>query len=387
MAAFTSIEEVGIHIGTELNNHTDKKSIALLYAFNATWKTRLSNTFNAWNDESSDEEMKNIDMDLLEESWMPDPIMKVLCYNAFIEDLFSWDNENLVLEFRSHWVIDFIEEQGLEEKIKNIYINITRSKISPDFNYSDKNIAFFILSSWDEGDTIKQPIKISKSEESILIWSIFYSILEVAIDALNTEKEDDRTTNLFDHLEYIIIDDPVSSIDDARIIEIAVKLFEIIESSNNKKLNFLITTHHALFYNVLFNSFRRMGKSEAKKFFYILSKNTNNTLNLEWHNDDTPFAYHLLVSSKIKEAITGSSIEKYHFNLFRSLLEKTANFLGYKDFSDCILWEKKEQFSRVINLYSHGKISELESSIVTDEDKELFVEVFTEFDNRFYTIP
>ena len=48
--------------------------------------------------------------------------------------------------FKSHWVIDFIEEQGLEEGIKNIYANLTRSKILPDFNYTDKNIAFPIVS-------------------------------------------------------------------------------------------------------------------------------------------------------------------------------------------------------------------------------------------------
>lgn len=324
--------------------------------------------------------MKNIDIELLQESSIPDPTMRVLCYNAFIEDLFSWDNENLVLEFKSHWVIEFIEEQGLYEKIKNIYENLTRSKIAPDFNYPEKNVSFYILSGWDDWEEIiSENIKISKSEESILIWAIFYSILEIAIEALNTEAVDDRSTNLFDSLEYIVIDDPVSSIDDARIIAIAVKLFETIESSNNPKLNFLVTTHHALFYNVLFNSFSRMPKSESRKFFYILSRNANNALNLEGHNEDSPFAYHLLMIGKIQEAIESNSIERYHFNLFRSLLEKTANFLGKKSFSECVLWEKKEQYTRVINIYSHGKISEVEPNMVTDEDKSLFQEAFNEF--------
>lgn len=170
-----------------------------------------------------------------------------------------------------------------------------------------------------------------------MIWAIFYAILEVAIEALNTVEVNNRTTPLFNYLEYIIIDDPVSSIDDARIIAIAVKLFETIASSNNPKLNFLITTHHALFYNVLCNSFGRMKKSEARKYFYILSRSANNTLNLEGHNEDTPFAYHLSVIKMIQEAIGANSIERHHFNLFRSLLEKTTNFLGKKDISDCIL--------------------------------------------------
>ncbi len=154
---------------------------------------------------------------------------------------------------------------------------------------------------------------------------------------MNTEEIENRTTDKFNELEYIVIDDPVSSIDDARITEIAVNLFELVSSSQNIKLNFLITTHHALFYNVLFNSFSRIPKSEARKHFYILSRNTNNTLSLDGQNDDTPFAYHLLVKKKIEEAIASNRIEKYHFNLLRSLLEKTANFLGYDKFSDCLL--------------------------------------------------
>lgn len=357
----STIQEVGIQIRNDLNAHTDRKSIALLYAFNATWKTRLSVDFNSLNENRES------------------ATFKVLSYNAFLEDLFMWDNESLVLEFKSHWVIDFIKKQDLEKNIKNIFSNITNSKIEPRFNYENENVTFFI-SSWWEG---WESIKVSKSEESILIWAIFYSILETVIEALNTEEEEDRISDEFNDLEYIVIDDPVSSIDDARITEIAVRLFETVSSSKNKQLNFLITTHHALFYNVLFNAFKRIAKSEAKKYFYILSRNTDNTLSLEGQDNDTPFAYHLLVKKKIEEAIATGGIEKYHFNLLRSLLEKTANFLGYEDFSDCILWEKKDQFSRVINLYSHGKISELDPSMISNEDKELFIETFSEFTQNF----
>ncbi len=357
----STIQEVGTQIRNDLNAYTDRKSIALLFAFNATWKTRLSIDFDWINEEGDNFSLK------------------VLSYNAFLEDLFIWDNENLVIKFSTHWVINFIEEQGLEGRIKEIYLNITCSKVAPEFNYEYEFIAFPMNEELEDGYKLYPNIKISKSEESILIWAIFYSILEIAIEALNTGIVEDRSTHLFDNLEYIVIDDPVSSIDDARIIAIAVKLFETIESSNNTKLNFLITTHHALFYNVLFNSFSRISKSEAKKRFYILSRNANNTLNLEGHNEDTPFAYHLLIIKKIQESIESNSIERHHFNLFRSLLEKTANFLGKNNFSECVLWEKKEQFVRMINVYSHGKISELEPSTVTDQDKVLFQEAFNEF--------
>ena len=155
----STIEYLWTQIRNELNNNTDKKSIALLYAFNGTWKTRLSVDFNSLNET---EENK----------------IKVLSYNAFLEDLFVWDNENYILEFKSHWVIDFIKKQDLEKSIKNIFTNITNSKIEPKFDYENENVTFSIVSWWD-GDMIN--IKVSKSEESILIWSIFYSILETAI--------------------------------------------------------------------------------------------------------------------------------------------------------------------------------------------------------------
>gem|GEM_PF-2878460 len=74
-----------------------------------------------------------------------EPKIKVLCYNAFLEDLFRWENVNFVLEFKFHWVIDFIQEQDLENNIKNIYINITNSKIEPNFNYEDESINFPII--------------------------------------------------------------------------------------------------------------------------------------------------------------------------------------------------------------------------------------------------
>jgi len=148
-------------------------------------------------------------------------------------------------------------------------------------------------------------------------------------------------------------------------------------------LNFIITTHHPLFYNVLFNSIGRIKKSEAKKYFYILSKNSNETLSIEEQGHDSPFAYHLLVKIKIAEALESNGLEKYHFNLFRSLLEKTANFLGYRNFKDCISENRREEFGRIINLYSHGKLSEIENSTVSDKDKELFKETFNKFIETF----
>ncbi len=389
MAEFTSITDLATKIKDDLLAHTDRKSIALIYAFNATGKTRLSVEFDAINYEEKNE----------------DGHIKVLSYNAFLEDLFVWDNEGFVLKFSpDDWRIRFIQDQGLENKIVENFRLLTNSKIEPVFTVETYNsevgeavvgksaiggtkvgeISFSTASG--DGETVNN-IKVSRSEESLLVWSVFYSILETVIEELNTEEED-RSTDIFNHLEYIVIDDPVSSIDDERIISLAVKLHEVVKSHKNKEINFLITTHHALFFNVLFNSFRRLAQrvnKYGKKYyhFYIFSKN-DNILKLEDQNDDSPFAYHLLVKTKIQEAIDTAGLEKYHFNLLRTLLEKTANFLGYAQWSDCILGEEtKEEVKRLVNLYSHSKLSELESVSLSNADKELFTEAFNAFVKDF----
>lgn len=377
MPDFDSIEEVFQEIRDNLNSVTDKKSIALLYAFNATWKTRLSVEFNWLNEAFSDEEFEETDS-----SEIPD--IKVFSYNAFIEDLFNWDNENFILNFKQHWVFEFIKKQDLEWIIKDIYKDITNSKIEPKFDYDNQNITFPIVTVNDDENITEDPIKISKSEESIFVWSVYFAVLKVAIDALNT-TEDNRITKKFNNLEYVIIDDPVSSIDDTWIITIADKLFELIKSYKGNQINFLLTTHHALFYNVLFNSFKRFNKLKYQDnwYPYILSKTFDNKIKLDIKNYDTPFSYHISIIDVIKKAINGNHIERYHFNLFRSLLEKTANFLGYDGIWGCVLWDRKNLYIKVINMYSHGKISELEYNTVQDSHKELFIECFNEFIRNF----
>ena len=121
--------------------------------------------------------------------------------------------------------------------------------------------------------------------------------------------KENRSTDIFDDLEYIIIDDPVSSIDDTRIITLAVKVINLIkndhiaeklddkkkelaeqpftpeyiesriqeiktESYIEPKLKFLITTHHALYFNVLVNSF----SSEKGINFTSLSLSRDNNI-------------------------------------------------------------------------------------------------------------
>jgi hypothetical protein len=76
-------------------------------------------------------------------------------------------------------------------------------------------------------------------------------------------------------------------------------------------------------------------------------------------------------------------IEKYHFNILRALLEKTANFLGYENWYSCIEWDNKQESTRLLNIYSHSRLSDLESNELSSRDKELFIEIFDEFIKKF----
>lgn len=357
MSEFYSIEAVAKNIKDDLNSRNKKKNLSLVYAFNATGKTRLSTTLTDSMDEN-----------------------KVLCYNAFVEDLFTWDNDNFIFKINpSCWLVEFIKEQGLENQIIENFTHILNSKVEPSFELDKGEIIFNIAtgdSNYDKG------IKISKGEESVFIWSIFYTILETAIDTLNMDK-DDRLTEFFNNLEYIIVDDPVSSIDDSKIISIAMMLIEIIErykNNSNHKLKFLITTHHALFYNVIYNQYRKNGDYNFKP---VILKKNDKVYELKNQRADSPFGYHLMIKEEIERAINQEDIQKYHFNLFRNLLEKTSNFLGYSNWSECVESDKKQEFMRIINLYSHSRLSDVEYKELTYDDKELFKSTYYKFVENF----
>ena len=304
------------------------KKVTLLYAFNATGKTRLSMEFKSLvNDLEDDEDVKHI-----------------VYYNAFTEDLFSWDNDlendnerKLKLNKNSSF-IELIERQGKENEIAERFKEFTSSKIEPNINTSTGEITFS-LPTGDEESVVN--IKISKGEESIFIWTVFFVLMETIIAELNIDEISDRSTDEFNAIQYIFIDDPISSLDDNHAIDIALELKHIIGSSKNENLHFIISTHHSLFYNVLHTEM-----SKAKKFW--LSKNKDKYLIIELANNETPFGYYLMLKDELKRAIENNTIKRYHFNLMRNLLEKTAHFLGYNSWKDLINEEDKDSY--IINL-------------------------------------
>ncbi len=374
MEEFNSLEEVATNIQNKLDAQTDKKRIIAIYAFNGIGKTRLSN------------QIGNSESDNTQGDWENEWIKKI-SYNAFFEDIFTWDNENYILRFnKNHEIIKLVQDQWLETKIIDNFRDIMGEqsiKIEPAFDFDEWEVKFKIASG---DDASADNIKISRGEESIFVWSVFYTILEEVVSELSTNKSD-RSTDKFNDLEYIIIDDPVSSIDDTRIITVALKLIEIIKSNQNNQIKFLITTHHALFFNVIVNSLKKVNNNGDKKVteinfkWFSLSKNSQ-IFKLK-KQGESPFSYHLRVKDILQKAINDNAVEKYHFNLFRALLEKTSNFLGYDNWYDCVSWENRQAFVKLLNHYSHNRLSELEWRELPDDDKNLLVEAFESFITNF----
>ena len=345
------------------------KKVQLIYAFNGVGKTRLSRIFkDLVTSEQEDEEKTR---------------SKIIYYNAFTEDLFYWDNDleedtNRKLKIRpngfTRWIL---EDEGQGVNIITNFQRYTNDKLTPIFNseYTIKGedrkdikipayseITFSIERGNDE--TINN-IKISKGEESCLIWCIFYSLLKEVIETLNIPEVEERSVDGFNNLKYIFIDDPVSSLDENHLIELAVNIADLIKSSQNKQLKFIITTHSPLFYNVLYNELN-------SKATYMLRKNEDGTYLLDEQNDDSPFSYHIYLLSELEKVIESGNVQKYHFNFLRNILEKTSTFLGYKSWKELLPKDARESyFNRIINLSSHGKFSSEEVPVIREDDKRV----------------
>lgn len=192
--------------------------------------------------------------------------------------------------------------------------------------------------------------------------------MEQVVSELNIAEHENRETDQYDSLDYIFIDDPVSSLDDSHLIELAVNIAELVKSSTSE-LKFIITTHNPLFYNILFNEFNRVKSTKKMR----LEKLNDGTFSIGELASDSPFSYHLFLLSELEKAIQPlSDIKKFHFNFLRNILEKTSTFLGYNKWEDLLPQESREAYyKRIINLSSHSKHNGEEISIVEENDKRV----------------
>lgn len=351
------------------------KKVQLIYAFNGSGKTRLSREFKQLiaPKNGAEEEDGQEDTGLTRH--------KILYYNAHTEDLFYWDNDlegdvEHKLKIQPNSFTDWVLiEQGQDGNIITNFQRYTNQKLTPRFNEErteqnkdGKEITVKAFSevtfSLEGGDNVHSGnLKISKGEESNFVWSVFYTLLEQVISILNTPEPGDRDTSQFDQLEYVFIDDPVSSLDENHLIELAVNLATLVRSSKSD-LKFVITTHSPQFYNVLHNELglKRKGKKEG---CYLLERFDDGTynLNVTYGDSNRSFSYHLYLKQLLERAVKDNKIQRYHFTLLRNLYEKTASFLGYREWSELLPDDKQAYLNRIIQFTSHSTLS---NEVVTE---------------------
>ncbi|MBP1466461.1 AAA family ATPase [Candidatus Chloroploca sp. M-50] len=337
-----------------------KYKYMLLYAYNGTGKTRLSVEFKNAGKRGGQGD--------------------TLYFNAFTEDLFTWDND---LDGDSKRVLKFnaasrffagIKELEMENRIRpflNRYADF-------DFriDYDESAVSFsrtFTIKPDDGGEEISQTIdniKVSRGEENIFIWCFFLAIVQLAIDGADAYK----------WAKYIYIDDPISSLDDNNAIAVATDLTRLLRREENH-LQTVISSHHTLFFNVLWNEL----SSSSKRLFLGANKATNRYYLR--NTDDTPYFHHVATLVELQKAAQSGKIYTYHFNMLRGILEKTASFHGFRHFSACVRKDDDDIegiiHSRLINLMSHGNYSLYEPQEMVEDNKEYFKKILSDFMGRY----
>ncbi len=170
LLTFDDLGKVATHMRDVLDNGLPQKKkpnkvipYILLFAYNGTGKTRLSMAFKDLGKNGSERD--------------------TLYFNAFTEDLFSWDNDlerdaRRVLRLnRDSRFFNGLQELEMESRIGSLLERYA------DFNF------FIDYGTWEviffrERDANEDPIhiKVSRGEENIFIWCFFLAVAQLAVD-------------------------------------------------------------------------------------------------------------------------------------------------------------------------------------------------------------
>ena len=329
------------------------KKCQLIFAHNGTGKTRLSMAFKDLGKQGNSRD--------------------TLYFNAFTEDLFFWDNDLdndtdrvLVLNdssmfFAGIWELELDNRiRPLLQKYVNFDFRITKEKHR---NEAGKEEIERWEVSFSRPDNPDENIKISRGEEHIFIWCFFLAIMQLSLD-----KEEGSP---YEWVKYVYIDDPISSLDDNYAVSVAHNLATLLKSYNKddrlrEPIQFIISTHHGLFFNVLCNELQRAPR-------YLLSKNTSDKYYFIKLEEDTASLYHVAMLKMLKDTMDNDEpLYPYHFNILRNIMEKTANFHGLAGFKKCIELEDVEFYERLIPVLNHGGYSVFEPKEMLPENKANF---------------
>jgi len=180
-------------------------------------------------------------------------------------------------------------------------------------------------------------------------------------------------------VKYVFIDDPISSLDDNNAIAVANHLAKLLKKEESK-LKTVISSHHTLFFNVLCNELNRADK-------YFLSKDQKSNGYILRNTGNTPFFHHVATLAELHKASQSNKLYTYHFNMLRNILEKSASFHGFRNFSACIKQDADDPdgilYTRLINIMSHGNYSLYEPQEMLEENKAYFRKILNDFMNRY----
>jgi len=345
--------------------------LILLYAYNRTGKTRLSMEFKG---EGRRKTKKN-----------PAGISDTLYFNAFTEDLFTWDNDldgDSVRHLRLNPDSTFfngLKDLALDETIAG-YLS-RYADFDFDIDYETWKVSF------RKGEA--ENIKISRGEQNIFIWCLFMAICERMLDGHIS----------YQSKKYLYIDDPISSLDDNNAIAVASDLAQLLRRAASRKdqngapmpIKVVFSSHHALFFNVMCNELGRPKDGEPKmsqKRYFLHRPNGDGAYTLR-ATEDTPFFHHVASLAELHLAADPNSGKLYtfHFNALRSIMEKTASFFGHADISFCLKVLNNEEdralYNRALNLLSHGKYAIHEPTEMGEDNKDLFRRILEDFTTKF----
>jgi len=327
------------------------KKVILLFAYNGTGKTRLSMAFK----------------DLGKEGHSRD----TLYFNAFTEDLFTWDNdlandsERVLKMNTASRFFNGLAELEMESRIRPFLHRYANFEF--DIDYARGTIRFWRETRKNEdGEDEPVPIKISRGEENIFIWCFFLSITQLAIDGQEA----------YGWVKYLYIDDPISSLDENNAIAVAAHLAHLLK--NQDRLKAIISSHHTLFFNVLCNEMQR-----AQRYFHGKVESGYELRD----TSDTPRFYHVAMLRELHQAAESGRLYTYHFTILRSIMEKTATFHGFSHVGDIIKREPDDEDGalhfRYVQLLSHGKYSLFEPVEMMEENKRIFRKILNDFMNNY----
>ena len=305
-----------------------------------------------------------------------------LYFNAFTEDLFSWDND---LENDRERVLKLNTDSrffaGLDELEMDNRIRPLLDRYA-DFDFRhryddgrrDRQRGSELLArgaerraSTDDGGRHQG----LRGEENIFIWCFFLAIVQLALDGAEAYK----------WVKYIYIDDPISSLDDHNAIVGRRTTWrsccrEAAEPAQDGDLD----APRA----VLQRAVQRAARTKANRVLPQAETRPSDGYLAARQTGDTPFFHHVATLVELlRGGAESARLYTHHFNMLRAILEKTASFPrlrrllsvhqdggGRRRTASCT--------QRLINLLSHGNYSLYEPTEMLDENKEHFRKILDE---------